>query len=98
MLEVFDLHISVQSGLGLELFASVGLHSEGLSNLQGFFGKRNGEGLLPSQSQALGTLSLKELKRQNAHTDEVASVDSFETLSNDDLHTEKVRSLGSPIP
>ena len=49
-------------------------------------------------TQRIGTVALLELKREDAHTSKVASVDSLEGLSDNSIHSLEVRTLGSPIP
>jgi hypothetical protein len=51
----------------------------------------NREGLSSLESMGVRTLSLLELQRKDAHSDQVASVNSLIALGNDCFYTEEVR-------
>jgi len=94
---VFDFDFSVQSELSGELFASVGLDNDVLVDSEGSGVEFDVELFFTSQTKRVRRLTVLEFEGQYSHTGQVASVDSFETLSNDGRDTLEIRSLGSPI-
>ena len=49
------------------------------------------------KAQGLSGDSLRELKRKDAHSDEVRAMNALETLGHDGFHAKKARALGSPV-
>ena len=49
------------------------------------------------QTEGVGSLTRLELQWEDAHSDEIAPVDSLETLGDDGLDAEEVRTLRSPV-
>ena len=49
------------------------------------------------QSERVRAYALGELARQDAHADEIGSMDSLEAARNDRTHTEQTRTFGGPV-
>jgi len=79
------------------LLASVGLDNDVLVDSEGSGVEFDVELFFTSQTKRVRRLTVLEFEGQYSHTGQVASVDSFETLSNDGRDTLEIRSLGSPI-
>lgn len=97
VLEVFNLNVGIQTDLYLELLACVGTNLQNLANLQVTALKWNIVVLLAGQANRFGGPATGELGRQNAHSNKVASMNSFKALSNDNLNSLEIRTLCSPI-
>lgn len=97
ILEVGDLGVSVESAGYGERLATVGLNLNVLANLELSSLHVNIELFFTRKSMGVSVFTSFELHREDTHTNEVGSMDSLVTLSNDSLHTLEVRSLSSPI-
>ena len=60
-------------------------------------GQLNVELLLTGEAQGGGGLTLQELERNDAHANQVTTVDPLVTLSNNCSYPEEERSLGGPV-
>ena len=49
------------------------------------------------QAKARAILAVDELKREHAHPDQIAAMDTLETFRNDRAHAEQLGTLGSPV-
>src|SRR5690606_40412986 len=57
----------------------------------------NGEAVVAGQAERRAALALAELQRQNAHADEVRTVDALEALDDYRAHAEQAGALGGPV-
>lgn len=97
VLEVLNFDVGVKSALRGERLAVVAADDDFLSDLQVAFLEINRETFSASESERVSVLTVLEFKGENAHTDQVRSVDSLVRLCDDNLHTLQERSLSSPI-
>lgn len=97
VLEVGDFGVGVDSALDSEGFSTVGGNHNVLSDLEITAVDVNVELLGASKAEGVSRLVLLELEGQDAHSEEVASVDALVALSDHDLDTLEVGALGSPI-
>ena len=97
ILEESDLWVSVETASSCERLASAGSDSHVLVDRQVAALEVNGESLRAVKTVSIGALTILELERQDAHADQVASVDTLVALSDHSVDTLKVGALGSPI-
>jgi len=97
VLEVSDFRVSVDSALNDEGFATVGGDLNVLVDTEVSTLDVNVELFVTGEAEVVSVLAFLELEGQDTHTEEVRSVDTFVALSNDNLNTLEVGSLGSPI-
>jgi len=97
VLHVLNLWLRIQSANNSNRFAGIGGNGDVLTDFECTSLKVDTEGLSSIKAVSISTLSGLELKWQNAHTDEVRSVNTLVALCNDSLDTLKERSLGGPI-
>ena len=97
ILEEEDFRLRVQSQGSSEALSFAIDNFHVLLNLQVSSIQLDAEFTVSAQSKRLRCLALLELERNNSHTDQIGSMDSFITLSDDDLDSLQVRSLCRPI-
>lgn len=97
VLEVGDLGLGIESESGGEALATGSLDLNVLANLEVSSVELNGEFFSSSETELISTFSILELERDDSHTNKVGSVDSLVGLSNGNLDSLEVGSLGSPI-
>lgn len=83
VLEVFDLHVGVQSHLHVEALAGVGGHFQFLMHFEVALMGVDVEGLFACQTQRICALSWKELQGEDSQSGQIAPMNSLERLSND---------------
>lgn len=83
--------------MGGESLARRSGDSHALTDRDGRSSEFEAELLVAIESMSLSTLAIVELKRQDAHTEQVRSMNTLIGLSNNNLDALKVGSLGSPI-
>lgn len=80
VLEVADLHLRPQSAQHLELHPIWGFHFYHLPHFQVIKVYLQANCLLPRQLVGLSALAFQESQGKDSHSDQVAAVDSLETL------------------
>ena len=98
VLEVGNLWVSIEPASDNDRLASVSLNGDVLANLQVSTVDVNREGLSSIKPVRVSTFSALELEWQDAHTNQVASMDSLVAQSNDDGDGKKKKFFGCPIP
>jgi len=96
-LVVSNLWVGVEATCDSELLAAVGCHDDILVDLELATLGVDVELFLAGKSMGVSTLSSLELKRQDSHADEVASVDSLVALGNHSFDTLKVWAFSGPV-
>jgi hypothetical protein len=89
--------VSVKSAGSRERFARAGCHGNVLVDTKVATLHVNVESLRTIESMSISALTSLELERQNAHANEVASVDTLIGLSDHSVNSLEVGALGSPI-
>ena len=87
---VLDLGFSIDSSLDLEFLTTVSGNFDNLANRK-FFSEVDIKLFLSSEAEAIGVFSLDIFEGKDAHSDQVRSMDSFVTLSDDSLYAEEKR-------
>lgn len=97
VLVVGDLWVGIKSTGHRDLLTTLGGYHNILANLKLTALSINREFLFASEAVRVCVLALFELKREDSHADQVASVDSLVALSNHSLDTLEVRTLCGPV-
>ena len=97
VLEVLNLGLSVETAGDGESLASARGHTDVLTDLEVATLHVNAEGLSAVEAKRVSVLAALELHGEDAHTNEVGSMDTLVALSNNSLDALKLRTLGSPI-
>lgn len=97
MLEIIDFNFRIKPALNSELLPSISSNIKILSDLDISLLQSNRELLITLEPKTLSILLGKELKRQDSHANQIASMNSLVALSNNCLDSLKVRALRSPV-
>lgn len=98
VLEVGDFWVCVEAALGNEGLASACRHGHILANVHVVTSKVKGEEFVAVKSNALCILFVLEFERQNAHSKQVAAMNSLITLGDHRFYSLQVWTLSSPVP